>query len=159
MLSHGEIGKAIESGEIAIEPFERELIKRNSCLLRLGRRFRRIEADEILDVGDQESLDQAAGEPFEASEVIVDSTSLVLASSLERVALAPDLVGVLSGISNVARLGVIVHATSAFVNAGFGWGAPTSVTFELAVACQSQGTTPVASSMGPPRAHIDRLAT
>ena len=132
MLSRSEILNAIDSGDIVIEPFEFELIKRNSCLLRLGDRFRTVEGSEVIDVGDQESIDSACGEPFQARDVVVDSTSLLLASSFEQISLAPNLVGVLSGISNVARLGVLVHATSAFVNAGFGFGAPSNVTFELA---------------------------
>lgn len=132
MLSHSEILKAIEVGDIVIDPFEPELVKRNSCLLRLGDRFRTVASDGIIDVGDQTSIDSANGDPFQAQDVVVGSRSLTLASSLERLSVAPDLVGVLSGISNVARLGVLVHVTSAFVNAGFGFGAPSRVTFELA---------------------------
>ncbi|HEY0469838.1 MAG TPA: dCTP deaminase [Polyangiaceae bacterium] len=132
MLSHMEIIKAIEAGDISIDPFVPELVKRNSCLLRLGDRFRTVGGGGVIDVGDQASIDGASGEPYQARDVVVDSSSLTLASSLECISLAPDIVGVLSGISNVARLGVLVHATSAFVNAGFGYEAPSRVTFELA---------------------------
>lgn len=132
MLSHGEILRAIESGQIGIDPFTPELVKRNSYVLRLGGQFRRVQSDEVLDVADEECMRRNAGAEFAAGSVIVDSDSLVLASSFERISLAPDLVGVLSGITNVARLGVVVHASSAYVNAGYGWGSPGRVVFELA---------------------------
>lgn len=132
MLSHGEILRAIEAGEIVIDPLTPELIKRNSYVLRLGGQFRRIEPDGVIDVRDADSLERNAGKEFEAASVEVNSTSLVLASSFEKIALAPHFVGVLSGITNVARLGTLVHATSAYVNAGYGWGHPGRVVFELA---------------------------
>jgi dCTP deaminase len=132
MLSHDEILKAQEAGDLSIEPFLPELVKRNSVLLRLGDRFREIKPSGVIDVGDPESLRAHEGAAFEARDVVVSSDRLLLAASFERIALAPDLVGVLSGISNVARLGVLVHATSEFVNAGFGFGDPSRVIFELA---------------------------
>jgi dCTP deaminase len=131
MLGHGEILRAIDAGDIVIDPLRPELVKRNSIVLRLGGQFRRISSDEVLDIADPECMARNAGEAFEGKTVDVDSDSVVLASSFETVSLAPDLVGVLSGITNVARLGTVVHATSAFVNAGYGWGRPGRVVFEL----------------------------
>jgi dCTP deaminase len=150
VLSHNEINRAIESGDIVIDPFEPDLVKRNSCLLRVGDRFRYIGAKGIIDVGDQASIDDATGEAFQATDVVVESGRLLLASSFERLAVAPDLVGVLSGISNVARLGVVIDVTSAFVNAGFGWGAPSRVTFELTTV----GGTRVRLRTGIPICHL-----
>jgi dCTP deaminase len=132
VLSHGEIVQAVSNGEITIEPFVPELVRRNSYLLRLGGHFRRVQTLELLDIRDPESMRHSRGEEFAAADVEVNSNSLVLASSFERISLGADLVGVLSGISNVARLGTIVHATSAFINAGYGLGNPGRVVFELA---------------------------
>lgn len=132
VLSHGEILRCIDAGEIALEPFTPELVKRNSYVLRLGGQFRRIASNELLDIRDEEVMSRNSGEAFEAPDVEVNSTSLVLASSFEKVSLAPDIVGVLSGITNMARLGTLVHATSEFVNAGYGWRRPGRVVFELA---------------------------
>jgi dCTP deaminase len=132
VLSHSEILRCIERGEIVLDPFTPELVKRNSYVLRLGGQFRRITTNDVLDICDPDVMARNAGETFDAPDVEINSTSLVLASSFERVSLAPDLVGVLSGITNVARLGTLVHATSEFVNAGYGWGHPGRVIFELA---------------------------
>jgi dCTP deaminase len=118
--------------------------------LRLGDRFRVISSQDVIDVADQASIDRASGDAFQSNEALVDSSFLLLASSFEKIALAPSLVGVLSGISNVARLGVLVHVTSAFVNAGFGWGHPSRVTFELATV----GGTRVRLRTGIPLCHL-----
>lgn len=132
VLSHGEILRALENRQISIDPFTPDLVKRNSYVLRLGGDFRRIQSEEVLDIADDDCMRRNLGEEFAAESVVVDGSSVVLASSFERISLAPDLVGVLSGITNVARLGIVVHATSALVNAGYGWGAPGRVVFELA---------------------------
>jgi dCTP deaminase len=132
MLGHDEIRELLDQERIGIDPFEPELLKRNSYVLRLGGSFRRVSAEAELDIADSESVRAHAGDAFDAESVQVNSTSLILASSLERVWLSPDIVGVLSGISNVARLGVLVHATSAFINAGFGLEGPGTTVFEMA---------------------------
>lgn len=132
MLNRTEITAAIDRGNIAIDPLTPELIKRNSYVLRLGSKFRRLRSHEIIDIADPDSMSRNAGETFESDSVVIDSDSVVLASSFETISLAPNLAGVLSGISNVARLGTLVHATSAFINAGYGWGQPGRVVFEIA---------------------------
>jgi dCTP deaminase len=132
MLGHDEIAEQMEQGRLSIDPFEPELLKRNSYVLRLGGSFRRISGDSEVDIADPECAALLAGEAFDSPSVVINSGSLVLAASLERISLPDDIVGVLSGISNVARLGVLVHATSAFINAGFGKAKPGTTIFEMA---------------------------
>ncbi|MEM9652499.1 MAG: hypothetical protein AAGA65_10405 [Actinomycetota bacterium] len=133
ILSNVDIREAVDSGEIIVDPFDPDLIKRNSYLLRLGESFRRISGSSVFDTADAEHYELFGGQAWEDRSVEVNPDSLVLATSLQKVAVGPGIVGVLSGISNVARLGVLVHATSAFVNAGFGMpDQPASVVFELA---------------------------
>lgn len=132
MLSNREIERAIDGGDIKLIPFVPELVKRNSYLLRLGDQFRRIDSTGVVDTADPASMHEHEGSAFSEDSVVVDGTSLVLASSFETIEIAPHLVGLLSGISNVARLGVVVHAASEFVNAGYGREAPSRVVFELA---------------------------
>lgn len=132
MLSNGEIESAIAKGEIAIDPFDPHLVKRNSYLLRLGDQFRRIDSEGVVDTADGSSMESHAGHAFTNDNVLVSGNHLILASSLEAIAIAPNLVGVLSGISNVARLGVLVHAASEFINAGYGREERSRVVFELA---------------------------
>ncbi|MFD9977749.1 dCTP deaminase [Streptomyces sp. NPDC059017] len=131
ILSDQDILGAVRGGDIGITPFDERLVKRNSYLLRLAGPFRRIEGDEILDTADPESFARCEGVLEAGESVVLTPDALVLAGTRERVSLAPSLVGLLSGISNVARLGVQVHATSQLVNAGFAHGAPSRLVFEL----------------------------
>ncbi|MEU5822075.1 dCTP deaminase [Streptomyces sp. NPDC047803] len=131
ILSGAEIRQAVRSGEMGITPFDDRLVKRNSYLLRLSGPFRRLEGDEVVDTADPESFRRAEGTVEDGESVVLTPDTLVLAGTHERVGLAPSLVGLLSGISNVARLGVQVHATSQLVNAGFAYGDPSPLVLEL----------------------------
>lgn len=131
ILADQDIRRARENGEIQITPFDDRLVKRNSYLLRLAGPFRRLQGDTVLDTADPDSFTACEGTVEDGPSVLLTPDSLVLAGSCERVGLAPSLAGLLSGISNVARLGVQVHATSQLVNAGFAEGNPTPVVFEL----------------------------
>ena len=56
----------------------------------------------------------ADDEPF-----ILHPGEFVLGSTLERVALPDDLVGRLEGKSSLGRLGLLIHSTAGFVDAGW----------------------------------------
>ncbi|MYU47827.1 hypothetical protein GTV15_09810, partial [Streptomyces sp. SID7803] len=154
ILSGAEIRQAVRSGEMGITPFDDRLVKRNSYLLRLSGPFRRLEGDEVVDTADPpESFRRAEGTVEDGDSVVLTPDTLVLAGTHERVGLAPpSLVGLLSGISNVARLGVQVHATSQLVNAGFAYGDPSPLVLEL---CTVGGAAAYASTGGaPPVCHL-----
>jgi dCTP deaminase len=51
--------------------------------------------------------------------LILHPGEFVLGSTLERVALADDLVGRLEGKSGLGRLGLLIHSTAGFVDPGF----------------------------------------
>jgi hypothetical protein len=58
---HDEIQELLDQGRIGIDPFEPELLKRNSYVLRLGGAFRRISGDSELDVADSQSVEAHLG--------------------------------------------------------------------------------------------------
>ncbi|GAA2280283.1 dCTP deaminase [Actinomadura sp. NPDC048955] len=131
ILSDTDIRKSIADGSLTITPFDERLVKRNSYLLRLHSQFRRISGDAIVDTADPVSLRAGAGAAFRSESVVVTPDALVLACSRERIGLPADTVGILSGISNVARLGVMVHCTSQLVNAEFGDESPSRLVLEV----------------------------
>jgi dCTP deaminase len=131
-LSDGDIHQAIERGEIQIDGFDPRLVKRNSYLLRLGDQFRMIQPTSVFDTAAPDDYLTKVGEVSRSGSIELTPDRLVLGVSLERIGLSPGLMGVLSGISNVARLGVLLHSTSEFVNAGFSFGSPSAVVFEMA---------------------------
>jgi dCTP deaminase len=131
-LSDHDIETAIADGEISIHPFDRRLLKRNSYLLRLAPDHRRIAPGFVVDTADPEHYPFLQGVDGTADSFVVDAESLVLGCSLEQISVSASIIGMLSGISNVARLGVLLHSTSEIVNAGFARGKPSRLVFEMA---------------------------
>jgi len=157
ILSDQDIRRARDDGDLHISPFDDRLVKRNSYLLRLAGPFRRIQGSGIVDTADPASFGENEGEIETGASVLLTPDTLVLAGTHERVGLAPSLAGLLSGISNVARLGVQVHATSQLINAGFAHGDPSPLVFELSTI----GGRRVRLYSGTPLCHLvlARLAT
>ena len=58
-------------------------------------------------------------EPKEGEPFVLHPGEFVLGSTLERVAVANDLVGRLEGKSSLGRLGLLIHSTAGFVDAGW----------------------------------------
>ncbi|MET9357468.1 hypothetical protein ABZY14_31560 [Streptomyces sp. NPDC006617] len=131
ILSDEGIRTSLAEGSLAITPFDDRLVKRNSYLLRLHTAFRRIDTDAVLDTADAHALAAAAGRVTEADSIVLTPDSLVLGCSVERLGLAGGMAGLLSGVSDVARLGVQIHCTSQLINAGFAHNQPSRVVFEL----------------------------
>ena len=61
-----------------------------------------------------ESVDASDSDPF-----ILHPGEFVLGSTLERIALPDDLVARLEGKSSLGRLGLLIHSTAGFVDAGW----------------------------------------
>lgn len=125
-----EIRKAIEQGNLVLDPFEDALVQPNSYDVRLDNRFSWHEAGEkIIDPYDSTSV-------LEDFVSITDDTFLlkpgqfVLGATLERICLPNNIVGQLTGKSSLARLGVMVHVTAGFIDAGFSH-PPAQITLEI----------------------------
>jgi dCTP deaminase len=104
-----------------IDPLEEANIQPASVDLRVDGLFRvfRNHTAGTIDV----KLDQC--DLTELVEVAADGVFMlhpgefVLGSTLERVALADDLVGRVEGKSSLGRLGLLIHSTAGFVDPGF----------------------------------------
>ncbi len=121
VLSDRSIRTEIEDGRIVIDPFEERLIQPSSVDVRVDRRFRvfRNSRYPYIDVrqpmdGLTEPVEVEGGEPF-----ILHPGEFVLGQTLERVGLPDDLVARLEGKSSLGRLGLLIHSTAGFVDAGF----------------------------------------
>lgn len=126
ILSDHDIRKKISSGEICIESADGEHvtnINASSLDLRLGRFFKIYNHSKkaILDPRDPESfkdvtklIEIEAEEPF-----IVQPGEFVLGVTLERIKIADDIVARVEGRSSLGRLGIIIHSTAGFIDAGF----------------------------------------
>lgn len=121
ILSDRSIGEELDAGRVIIEPLDRSHIQPSSVDLRLDHRFLvfRNHTMPVIDV--KKDLSELT-EPLEASDerpFILHPGEFVLGSTLERVVLPDNLVARLEGKSSLGRLGLLIHSTAGFVDAGF----------------------------------------
>jgi dCTP deaminase len=121
VLSDKSIREELERGGILIEPLADGTIQPSSVDLRVDRFFRVFRNDTTPYIDPKqpqedltELVEVAGGGAF-----ILHPGEFVLGSTLERVALGPDLVARLEGKSSLGRLGLLIHSTAGFVDAGW----------------------------------------
>jgi dCTP deaminase len=121
ILSDVTIRDELAAGRILIEPLDPADIQPSSVDLRLDRYFRvfRNHTMRVIDVKtDQEELTELV-EIGEDDAFILHPGEFVLGSTAERVTLPDDLVARLEGKSSLGRLGLLIHSTAGFVDAGW----------------------------------------
>ena len=121
VLSDRSIRAEIEGGRIVVDPYDPDLVQPSSIDVRVDRRFRVFHNARYpyIDVRQQmegltELVEVEEPEPF-----ILHPGEFVLGQTLEQVTLPDDLVARLEGKSSLGRLGLLIHSTAGFVDAGF----------------------------------------
>jgi dCTP deaminase len=109
----------IEAGRLRVEPMAPDQVGPASIDLTLGDEIRIIEpgAEAIPIREDVDYRDFTTRLTLDAPFVLVPGAT-VHGITRERIHLAPDLCGLLEGRSRFARLGLMIHVTSAFVQPG-----------------------------------------
>ncbi len=132
ILSDRTIREQLAAGRIVIEPFDESLIQPSSIDVRISNLFRvfRNHIAGMIDVKrDQAALTELIEIPEDGSQAfMLHPGEFVLGSTLERVAVPDDLVGRVEGKSSLGRLGLLIHSTAGFIDAGF----DGHITLELA---------------------------
>jgi dCTP deaminase len=121
ILSDRTIREELGAGRIVIEPLDESYIQPSSVDLRLDRHFRvfRNHTMGMIDVKQNlEALTEAVTVDDE-TPFILHPGEFVLGSTFERVAVPDDLVARLEGKSSLGRLGLLIHSTAGFVDAGW----------------------------------------
>ena len=121
ILSDRTINESIASGRIVIDPFDPTMVQPSSVDLTLDRFFRVFRNDTTPYIDPkvpQEDLTELV-EVSDDGAFILHPGEFVLGSTLERVALPSDLVARLEGKSSLGRLGLLIHSTAGFVDAGW----------------------------------------
>lgn len=126
ILSDKDIKAKIIAGDIAIESPDNGHdinINASSLDLRLGRFFKIYNHSKqaVLDPLNSESMNNVTtlieiepGKPF-----IVQPNEFVLGVTMEKIKIADDMVARVEGRSSLGRLGIIIHSTAGFIDAGF----------------------------------------
>jgi dCTP deaminase len=121
ILSDRSIREELDAGRIVIDPLGDNAIQPSSVDLHVDRYFRvfRNDTTPYIDPKQhQEDLTELV-EVTEGGAFILHPGEFVLGSTLERVALPTDLVARLEGKSSLGRLGLLIHSTAGFVDAGW----------------------------------------
>jgi dCTP deaminase len=121
ILSDHTIREELSAGRIVIDPLMEGGIQPSSVDLHVDRYFRlfRNHTMRVIDVKEDQSDLTELVEVGDGDALILHPGEFVLGSSLERVGLPNDLVGRLEGKSSLGRLGLLIHSTAGFVDAGF----------------------------------------
>lgn len=136
ILSDRSLHEQLDAGRIVIDPLDETLIQPSSVDVRISNLFRvfRNHTHGIIDVKvDMVDLTELIEIPADENGVgddpfILHPGEFVLGSTLERIAVPDDLVGRVEGKSSLGRLGLLIHSTAGFIDAGF----DGHITLELA---------------------------
>ena len=121
LLSDRDLRAELDAGRVGLDPYDPGMIQPSSVDVRLDRYFRVFEnhryphidpAEEQQDL--TREVETGADEAF-----ILHPGEFVLASTYEVVTLPDDIAGRLEGKSSLGRLGLLIHSTAGFVDAGW----------------------------------------
>jgi dCTP deaminase len=121
LLSDRDIRAEIESGRVRLDPWDPEMVQPSSVDVRLDKFFRLFDNHKypVIDPSqDQADLTRLVEvDPTEG--FVLHPGEFVLGSTLETVALPDDLAARVEGKSSLGRLGLLIHTTAGFVDAGW----------------------------------------
>lgn len=121
LLSDRDILKAVDQGDIRLEPWDPAMVQPSSVDVRLDKYFRVFENHRYphIDPAQEQPdltrmIEVAQGEPF-----VLHPGEFALASTFETVTLGPAVAARLEGKSSLGRLGLLTHSTAGFIDPGF----------------------------------------
>ena len=127
ILVDWQIMDRIRRGQLFVDPFEPALVQPNSLDIRLGDHFVWYRPGErVIDPYDRDSVCADVDE-CRAKEFVLYPGQFVLAETFELITLPDNIVASIEGKSSIARLGVELHQTGGWIDAGFSG----SITLEM----------------------------
>jgi dCTP deaminase len=121
ILSDRTLREEIANHRIIIEPFDERCIQPSSIDVKVGNLFRvfRNHTAGLIDVKqDLEDLTELIT-IADDGVFILHPGEFVLGSTFERIGVPNDLVARIEGKSSLGRLGLLIHSTAGFIDAGF----------------------------------------
>jgi dCTP deaminase len=119
ILSDYDIKKMLKKGLMEIKPLEHDQIGGASVDLSLSDEwyfFKKALGSRIVDLKEDHFKD--AFEKVNKKEIILEPGEMCLGKTKEKIKLPADIMGKLEGRSRYARMGLIIHTTSALVQPG-----------------------------------------
>ena len=119
VLTHDRILAEIESGRVVVDPFDRDQLGAASIDLTVGEEIRVMRAESApIDLFEDADFRDYTEVRSLATPHILEPGHTIHGITRERITLPDDLCGFLEGRSRFARLGLMIHVTSAFVQPG-----------------------------------------
>jgi dCTP deaminase len=125
ILTRNEILKAVQMGDIAIDPFEKDALDAASYDMTLFHQIRVfIEGLNEIDLMEMAQNAKMLLDITRIVEIPAESYyllkpgELVLGMTVEKLTLPPNIAGSLEGRSRFARMGLMVHVTASFLQPG-----------------------------------------
>jgi len=121
ILSDRTIREQIKEGRIIIDPFDDACVQPSSVDVRLDRFFRVFlnHTMAVIDVKEDLSALTREVEVDDDGVFVLHPGEFVLGSTAERIGIPDDLVARIEGKSSLGRLGLLIHSTAGFIDAGW----------------------------------------
>jgi dCTP deaminase len=119
ILVDWQLRDRISRGHIKIDPYDPKLVQPNSVDIRLGNHFVWYKpGKDVIDPYNRESVASDV-EEIHADSFVLNPGQFILAETLECIGLPDNIVATIEGKSSIARLGVTLHQTGGWIDAGF----------------------------------------
>ncbi|MBI2175764.1 dCTP deaminase [Candidatus Woesearchaeota archaeon] len=121
LLSDKSIKEAIKSGKIVISPYFEDCVQPSSIDVHLDGKFLLFNKAQhaVIDVRQKQDDLMRQAEIKEGEPFILHPGEFVLGSTLEFVKMPNDIAGRIEGKSSLGRLGLLIHSTAGYIDAGF----------------------------------------
>ncbi|MCV2392981.1 dCTP deaminase [Actinotalea sp. M2MS4P-6] len=121
LLSDRDIRAELDTGRIALDPYEPVMIQPSSIDVRLDRFFRLFDNHKyaVIDPAEDQPELTRLVEPEGDEPFVLHPGEFVLGSTYETVTLPDDIAARLEGKSSLGRLGLLTHSTAGFIDPGF----------------------------------------
>ncbi len=152
ILSDNSIIEYIKNGEIKVIPGENEnlddILSNIACAsfdLRLWNYFKKFpKTDQILNLFENSHPKLEDIYIKDGEYLILQPWEFVLWITKERIWISDRLVARVEWRSSIGRMGILIHVTAWFIDPGFGWNNPSTITLEI----KNINTMPVALKVG-----------
>jgi len=121
VLTKNEIKKALEKGQIKVEPLTEEQVGPGSIDLSLGNDFRIFkQRKEVYHIENDSNFSDITEEVHvpDGKYIVIRPGEMILGITKEKVTLPDNISGRLEGRSRFARFGLAVHVTAGFMQPG-----------------------------------------
>lgn len=121
LLSDRDLRAEIDSGRVAVDPYDPAMVQPSSIDVRIDRYFRVFHNSRYTHIDVAREMDDLTElvEPKGDDPFLLHPGEFVLGSTLECVTLPDDIAARLEGKSSLGRLGLLTHSTAGFIDPGF----------------------------------------